>query len=294
MRTAQLLQGFVDVARQLRHPRRMELRDAVVWLTGASDGIGHALVEPLVNAGAKVVVTARRKDPLAALQERFGPERVAAVPGDLMDQAGLEDLHTRACQSFGPIDVLINNAGIEVSSLLEDMTSEQINQLITVNLLAPIQLTHQALPKMVERGKGSLVFTSSVAAAGGNPMLSTYSASKAGLTRFAESVRMELTHDDIDVTILHLGPVETEMWDRIDDGGDDHVLQRRAEKLGVLSVASVDEVSRAAVRAVRAGNREVRLPKRMAIAPALNVLGTRTNELVYRGIDVRGAQGKRS
>lgn len=146
---------------------------------------------------------------------------------------------------------------------------------------------------MLERGKGSLVYTSSVAAAGGNPTLSTYSASKAGLTRFAESVRMELTHDDIDVTILHLGPVGTEMWERIDDGGDDNPLMRRAERLGLLAIADVDVVSRAAVKAVRKGKREVRLPKRLAISPALNVLVTRMNELIYRGIDLRGAAGKR-
>jgi len=149
------------------------------------------------------------------------------------------------------------------------------------------------LPKMLARGKGSLVFTSSIAAAGGYPMLSTYSASKAGLTRFAESVRMEVANDDIDVTILHLGPVGTSMWDRLGEDDQADLLVTRGKKLGVLSVASVDEVATAAVEAVRSGKREVRLPKRTAIAAALNVLGTRTNELLYRGIDVRAASGKR-
>ena len=268
----------------------MNLSGRNVLITGASRGIGAGLARAFGVEGARVIGAARSVD---AVAEVVGPHGGVAVS---LDAANLDDVDgfiDRVEHEHGPIDVLINNAGIEVNALFEDTTSEQINQLITVNLLAPMQLTHQALPKMLERGHGSLVYTSSIAAAGGNPTLATYAASKAGLTRFAESVRMELTHDDIDVTILHLGPVETEMWDRIDDGGDANALVRRGEKLRVLSVASVDDVSRAAVEAVRSGKREVRLPKRMAIAPALNVLGTRTNELVYRGIDVRGAAGKR-
>lgn len=268
----------------------MDLSGKNVLITGASRGIGAGLARAFGAEGARVIGAARSVDAVAEVVQPHGGVAVSLDAADLADVDGFID---RVEQAHGPIDILINNAGIEVSSLFEDMTSEQINQLITVNLLAPMQLTHQVLPKMLARGKGSLVYTSSVAAAGGNPTLSTYAASKAGLTRFAESVRMELTHDDIDVTILHLGPVDTEMWDRIDDGGDDNVLVRRGEKLGVLSVASVDEVCSAVVKAVRSGKREVRRPRRMAIAPALNVLGTRTNELVYRGIDVRGAEGKR-
>lgn len=268
----------------------MDLSGKNVLITGASRGIGAGLARGFGAAGARVIGAARTVDAVAEVVKPHGGVAVSLDAANLHDVDGFID---RVEHEHGPIDVLINNAGIEVNSLFEDMTSDQINQLITVNLLTPIQLTHQALPKMLERGKGSLVYTSSVAAAGGTPTLSTYSASKAGLTRFAESVRMELAHDDIDVILLHLGPVNTEMWDRIDDGGDDTVLVRRGEKLGVLSVASVDDVSNATVEAVRSGKREVRLPKRMAIAPALNVLGTRTNELVYRGIDVRGAEGKR-
>jgi NAD(P)-dependent dehydrogenase (short-subunit alcohol dehydrogenase family) len=268
----------------------MELSGATVLITGASRRIGVGLAQAFGAEGAKVIGAARSVDAVADVVAGHGGVAMSLDAASLAEVDGFID---RVEQEHGPIDVLINNAGIEVNSLFEDMNAAQLDQLFAVNLLAPIQLTHQMLPKMLARGKGSLVFTSSIAAAGGNPMLSTYAASKAGLTRFAESLRMELTHDDIDVTLLHLGPVDTEMWGRISDDEDSDILLSRGKRLHVLGIASVDGVANATVEAVRSGKREVRLPKRMAIAPALNVLGTLTNELVYRGIDIRGANGKR-
>ncbi len=209
MRTAQLLQGFVDVARKLRHPKRMELRDAVVWLTGASDGIGHALVEPLVTAGAKVVVTARRKDPLVALQERFGTARVAAVPGDLMNQAGLESLHARACQSFGPVDVLINNAGRSQRATALDTDMDEVRGLMELNFMVPVALTKLVVPGMVERQRGCVVIVSSVAGYVSTPMRSTYNASKFAVRGWFDALRAELHGTGIGVSVVVPGYIRT-------------------------------------------------------------------------------------
>ncbi len=268
----------------------MELSGANVLITGASRGIGAGLARGFGAEGARVIGAARSIDAVAEVVEPHGGVAVSFDAGDPADVDGFID---RVEQDHGPIDVLINNAGIEVSSLLEDMAADEIEQLINVNLLAPIKLTLIILPFILTVGRGGVVYTWWVAAGGGNPLLSTYSASKAGLTRFAESVRMEVAHDGVDVTILHLGPVDTSMWDRIEATDEGDALISRGKKLGVLSIATVDDVAEAAVKAVRTGKREVRLPRRMAIAPALNVLGTRTNELVYRGIDVRAEGGKR-
>lgn len=268
----------------------MNLHEANVVITGASRGIGAGLVRGFGAAGARVIGAARSTE---AIGEVVGPYGGVAVTFDAADPSSVNGFVDRIESEYGPIDVLINNAGIEVNTLFEDMSAGDIERLTRVNLLTPMHLTRQMLPRMLERGRGSLVYTSSVAAAGGNPGLSTYSASKAGLTRFAESVRMEVANDNIDVTLLHLGPVATSMWDRIDAAEGMDSFMRRGKQLGVLAVASVEDVAHATVDAVHNGKREVRLPKRMAIAPALNVLGTRVNELVYRGIDVRADNGKR-
>lgn len=187
----------------------MELRDAVVWVTGASDGIGHALVEPLIEAGAKVVVTARRKEPLEALQERFGPERVAALPGDLMDEAGLEDLHARACQSFGPVDVLVNNAGRSQRATALDTTMEEVRGLMELNFMVPVALTKLVVPGMVERQRGCVVIVSSVAGYVSTPMRSTYNASKFAVRGWFDALRAELHGTGVGVSVVVPGYIRT-------------------------------------------------------------------------------------
>ena len=145
---------------------------------------------------------------------------------------------------------------------------------------------------MLSRGTGHLVYTSSIAATVGNAGMSAYSSSKAGLTRFAESLRMELRYTPLNVTILHLGPVDTKMWDEIDK---DPLMQRgvnRATKLGFMAIANPSKVARATLRAIERNKKEVRLPKRMASNAALNGFSTRVYNALLTGIDFREEAGK--
>ena len=159
-----------------------------------------------------------------------------------------------------------------------------------VNLITPKQLTAQVVPGMIDRGKGHLAYTSSTAATNGTPLMSVYSSTKGGLTRFAESVRMELRDTDINVTILHLGPIDTSMWDRVDAHPAMKQILERGTKLGVLAIADPVHVAKDTLTAVQRNKREVRLPKRMAGGIALNGIGTRTMETLLRGIDFRAGK----
>ena len=267
----------------------MDVRGARVLITGASRGIGEGIARRFAAAGAHVIGAARSADALARLADDTG---CTAVAFDAADPEQVDGFIDRVEAEHGAIDVLINNAGVDTNGLIEDATAEDIDRTMQINLVTPAQLTRQIVPSLLERGGGHLVFTSSMAAAGGAATMSIYSATKAGLTRFAESVRMELVDDDIGVTILHLGPVETAMWQRLEGSEASRLMLERGRKFGALAVATVDDVADAALRAVESGRREVRLPRRMAVAPMLNGVMSRTTELLYRGIDVRAEHGK--
>ncbi len=190
-------------------PLGMQLKGATVWVTGASGGIGQALVEPLVQAGARVVVTARRPGPLEVLVERFGPEHVAAVPGDLMDAERHVELHERVCQTFGPIDVLINNAGRSQRATAVDTSMEEVRSLMELNFMVPVSLTKLVVPGMLERGRGRIVIVSSVAGYVSTPMRSTYNASKFAVRGWFDALRAELHGTGVGVTVVVPGYIRT-------------------------------------------------------------------------------------
>ncbi len=267
----------------------MDVNGKRVLITGASRGIGEAIARKFAGAGATIIACARSKPEIEALANELDG---AAVPFDAADTAQVDGFIDRVEAEHGPIDVLINNAGIETQKLIEDTSPEEIERAIRVNLITPELLTVQMVPKMIERGSGHLVYTSSVAATAGQPGLSVYCSTKGGLTRFAESVRIELSHTDVGVTILHLGPIATDMWGRLDENPAMKKGVDRATKFGLMAVAPVKQVAEETLVAVQKNRREVRLPKRMAAAMAMNGAGTRSYEAVYRGIDPRAEHGK--
>jgi short-subunit dehydrogenase len=268
----------------------MQVSGSRVLVTGASRGIGEGIVRRFAAAGAEVVGAARSAEALDRLAADTG---CAPVAFDAADPGRVDGFIDRVEHEHGPIDILVNNAGVEVSGLLEDTAAADIDRTVQVNLVAPMQLTRQIVPRLLERGRGHLVFTSSIAATGGAPTASIYSSTKAGLTRFAESARMELADDGIGVTILHLGPIATSMWDRLGSDQANDVAMARGKRLGALAVGTVESVADATLAAVENGRREVRIPRRMAVAPLVNGVNTRLTELVYRGIDFRAEHGKR-
>jgi short-subunit dehydrogenase len=267
----------------------MDLNGKRVVITGASRGIGAEIAKEFAAAGSQVILSARTEDAISGLANEVNG---IAIPFDANDSEDVRTYIDRVEANAGPIDVLINNAGIEKSTLIEDITEEEIEETLRVNLITPQILTAAVLPKMLSRGSGHLVYTSSIAATTGNPAMSAYCSSKAGLTRYAESLRMELRYTPLNVSILHLGPVDTVMWDGIDT---DPLMKRgvdRFMKLGFMAVADPIKVAKATAKAVEKNKSEVRLPRRMAVNAALNGISTKIFGALLTGIDIRKEAGK--
>ncbi|MBA9002182.1 SDR family NAD(P)-dependent oxidoreductase [Thermomonospora cellulosilytica] len=176
----------------------MDVRGARVLLTGATGGIGQALALAFAERGARLVLTGRRTDVLEPLAERVGGEAVAA---DLADRRAAEALLDRV----GEIDVLIANAALPASGELSGFTVEQIDRALDVNLRAPIVLARQAGAAMAERGRGHLVFISSLAGKSASAGASLYNATKFGMRGFALALREELRPHGVGVSTVFPG-----------------------------------------------------------------------------------------
>lgn len=191
------------------------LRDKVIWVTGASSGIGEALTYALAAKGAKVILSARRKGELERVKGNCPADTQANIhvlPFDVTETSTL-GLHTEAAiQVFGHIDILVNNCGISQRSLVRDTGIDVYKRLMDVNYFGPIALTKNILPHFISRKEGHLVTISSVTGKFGTPFRSGYAASKHALHGFFDSLRAELypiTKTAICVTLICPGFIHT-------------------------------------------------------------------------------------
>ena len=175
----------------------MKLSGARVVVTGASRGIGAALATELAARGARVVLVARSVEPLEKLAAELGGE---AFPADLALASGIEPLVHRI-EADGPIDVLVNNAGLDLTGDLVALPTDEIARLLAVNLCAPMLLCRAVIPGMRSRGRGHIVNVSSLSGTNALPGLAPYSASKAGLSHFTAALRAELKGTPITTTL---------------------------------------------------------------------------------------------
>lgn len=184
----------------------------VVCLTGASSGIGEGLALALAKQGAVLGLLARRKELLEDLADRCrasgGTARV--FPIDVTDEAAVAEAADEMRSEFGRIDILIANAGIGGNDVeTRSYQPLSVKKVIDINLLGAVNAVHAVVPQMVERGSGHLVAISSLAGFRGLPKSAAYSASKAGMTAFFESLRLDLKPKGIDVTIIQPGFIRT-------------------------------------------------------------------------------------
>jgi short-subunit dehydrogenase len=188
----------------------VRLTGAVVLVTGASSGIGAALVRRLAGAGSHVLAAGRHPDRLARLAAETDATPLLA---DLARPGAGRDLAEQAVARYGRVDVLINNAGTGWAGQLAGMAEATADELLTVNLRAPIELTRALLPGMC-RHAGHLVFVGSIAGRLGVAEEAVYAASKAGLDTFAESLRLELAGREVRVSVVVPGVVDTPFFTR--------------------------------------------------------------------------------
>lgn len=181
-----------------------------VWVTGASSGIGEALAYEFAKQGANLIISARREDELNRVQERCpDPSKVQVLTLDLASQDTFATKTAEALAFFGQIDVMVHNAGISQRSLAKDTSIEVDRRLMEVNYLGTVALTKALLPHFISRKAGQFVVVTSLVGIIGSPLRSGYSASKHALHGFFDSLRAELTNDNIHVTIICPGYIAT-------------------------------------------------------------------------------------
>lgn len=165
-----------------------------VLLTGGSRGIGPIIAEALAARGAHLALAARSAEGLQAVSnhlQQYGIQTMI-VPVDLSQTSQQQSLVETVLNKFGRIDILINNAGLETEGAYLDLSWEEIQKTVEVNLLAPMRLTQLVLPQMIAHGEGHIVNIASVAAKIGSPYAATYSGTKAGLAEWTRGLRLEL------------------------------------------------------------------------------------------------------
>jgi short-subunit dehydrogenase len=170
-----------------------DLKGRTALVTGASGGLGTHIARRLAREGMNVVVSGRREDALAAVASELSKlgVKAQAVPADISDLSQIDPLIERSEAALGPIDLLVNNAGVEATGAFTSYSREELTSTIDVNLTAPLLLTHRVLPGMLSRGHGHVVFISSAAGKLGPAYQEPYAATKAGLIGLTQSLRAE-------------------------------------------------------------------------------------------------------
>lgn len=170
----------------------------VVVVTGGTDGIGKAMVNKLINEGAKVVTCGRDYDKLYQLQTLYAGQPLLAVPADVSNETDCKNLIEQGLNFFGSIDILINNAGISMRALFSETELDTIRRLMDINFWGAVYCTKYALPHIL-KNKGTIAAVSSIAGYRGLPGRSGYSASKFALQGWMEALRTELLHSGVNV-----------------------------------------------------------------------------------------------
>jgi uncharacterized protein len=262
----------------------MKISGARILITGGSRGIGEALARELHRQGAHLALVARNAELLDRVASELGPH-THAVPADLSDPTQVAGLVAR-CEGAlgGPVDVVVNNAGLDEIGMLADAEAEDVRRIHQVNLLTPIELCRQALPAMLGRNAGQIVNVSSMAGSGAFTGMTLYASTKGGLTSFTGVLNHELRKTGIDVTIVELGPIPTDMLAGIDEFEPARRSFERSAKLQLLPEVDRATVAREIAIAIAKGKHAVRLPKRAAAFPMMRAIPQRTLDLILRDL----------
>ena len=177
---------------------RLAVSGATALVTGATGGIGQAIARALAAHGARLILTGRRRDELERLSGELGARVLVA---DLAARGDVERLAAEAAA----VDILIANAALPASGLLLDLSQDDIDRMLEINLRAPIALARALVPGMIARRRGQLVFISSLSGKAANPASSLYSATKFGLRGFALSLREDLRPHGVGVSVVSPG-----------------------------------------------------------------------------------------
>lgn len=221
------------------------LADAVVVITGASRGIGHAIAEDLGQGGARVVVNySRSKEAAEDLVTKLlnnGAPAAIAIHADVSDAAQAAHLIEETIQQFGRIDVLVNNAGINIDRTMKNLTTEEWDKVIQVDLSSCFYTVKAALPYFMRQQNGKIINISSLNGEMGSFGQANYAAAKAGIIGFTKTAALELARYNVTVNDICPGYIETEMFETIPEKTKEAILAR----IPLRRAGSLHEVARA-------------------------------------------------
>ena len=231
---------------------KKHFKNKVIWVTGASSGIGEACVYEFSKRQAKLILTALEEDLLLQVKEKslqLGASEVCVLTADLSHLNLLEQLAEKAWNYFGTIDIIFNNAGISQRATTIDTEFSVFNKIMDLNFFAPVILTKTLLPKMVVNGGGQIALTTSISGKFGFPLRSAYCASKHALYGFFETVAAEYFNDNIRVTIVCPGRVQTNIsFNALEKDGKQHGKLDPGQAKGVTAQHAAKKIVRALER----------------------------------------------
>lgn len=205
-----------------------QLNDQVALVTGGGTGLGYGMAECFLLAGASVVITGRRDEVLRDAVKELG-EQAAYVVGDVTETDSIEALVEKASEPFGAPSILINNAGIHLKKETVDTSPEEFQKVLQTHVIGAHALTRALIPSMIERGSGSIVFISSMAALMGINKVIAYSAAKSAYVGMTRTLSAELSPHGIRVNAIAPGWIESTMLRKALDGDPERtnkILQR--------------------------------------------------------------------
>ncbi|MDX1672620.1 MAG: SDR family oxidoreductase [Balneolaceae bacterium] len=223
----------------------MSFEKKVVWITGASSGIGEALAYALYRRGAHLILSSRRSDELEQVKNNCGEggADIKVLPLDLAETETLEGKASEVLQHFGRVDYLFNNGGISQRSLAMETKMEVIRKIMEVNFFGTVALTKTVLPSMIERQSGQIIVTSSVMGKFGTQLRSAYAASKHALHGWFDSLRLEIEDDNIGITIVCPGYVKTKVTiNALKADGSKHMKMGKGQEEGMEPEEFVEEL----------------------------------------------------
>ena len=272
----------------------MEGRNAIV--TGASHGIGVYIAGALAARGANLLLVARSEPELVRVaKELRGPDRKVAVAAlDLADRRAAEKVAAAALAELGTVDVLVNNAAVELQRRFHTLDADEIEAVLRVDLITPIELSRLLLPQMLERGYGRIVNISSIAGRNGFPFTEAYAASKDGLIAFGRVLRNDYRRAGVSASAIVLGAVK-------ETGIGQRTLDETGLRANTAFMVGPERVAKAVVRAIEKDKAEIvvmpgpgRLMKAlMDLFPGFGPAMTRMSggdKLIARVADYREAQ----
>src|SRR5437667_3160586 len=230
----------------------MNLKNKTAIVTGGTKGIGRAIAEALSRAGISVCIAARKQTEIDQIVSELGGNTTGFVC-DVRQHDQVKALIGHAVKELGGLDILINNAGIGSFETVEETSPEDFRAVLETNLFGVFYCCHEAIPQMKKRGGGYIINISSLAGVNAHPRMAAYNASKFGLNGFSEALMQEVRHDNIKVSYIMPGSVNTEF------GGD----SPSDEKSWQLTPA---DIARVVIDLIHHDDRA--LPSRVEIRPS--------------------------